>query len=74
MPNTEITLQMVIDELQRTINSRETSYKELVSKGKLSPYTRDHRLHIMQKLLSLAKKAKADKSQTFVQLINQIPQ
>lgn len=73
MPNTEITLQMCIDEMQRTVNGREVSYKELVSKGKLSPYTRDHRQHVMGKILKLLKQAKADRSQTFVQLINTLP-
>lgn len=73
MPSQEITLQMCITELERTIASREKNYAELICKGKFSHYTRDHRQAIMKTLLRLLKKAKAEKPQTFVQLINQLP-
>lgn len=75
MPSTtDITLQHCITELERTVTTRREKYQQLVSKGKMTPYTRDFRLAVMERLLRLCKKAKAEKDNTLFNQLKQIHQ
>lgn len=69
-----ITLQHIITELERTVSSRKESYQSLVKSGKMSPYTRDHRVAVMERLLQVCRQAKAEKENTVFQQLKNIHQ
>lgn len=71
---TDITLKMCIEELERTVASRKTMYPQLVNNGKMTPYTRDKRINIMQRLLELCKNAQKNKSETLFSSLKKLPE
>lgn len=68
-----ITIDMCIEELERLGAIMKKSYPDQVKESKLTPYERDHRYRVNEKLISLLKEAKANKQtngETFIQLLN----
>lgn len=74
---TDITLSMLLDELERQRRYFKDHYPGLVKKGKITPYQRDHRISINNKLIDLVKQAIANKKTNgpkLLHLLNELPQ
>lgn len=50
MPTTEITFEMMLNEIRRVHKIMVDTYPRLVEQRKLDPYTRDHRLNVWAKI------------------------
>ena len=75
---TQITLDMCIAEMERQQQYYRKYYSdpEILKRSKITPYERDHRISINNKLLELlyqAKQNKAINGPKFLDLINQLP-
>lgn len=67
-----INLHHVIAELAATIEHRKSGYPKLVQKRKMTPYTRDHKIAVMEILLQCAVTAR-DTNTTLYQQIQKLP-
>ena len=68
---------MCLEELRRIRLVMQKHYPEMIRNGKISPYTRDHRFAVSDKLITMLLQAKANKKKisqnNFNQLLNQLP-
>ena len=63
-----INLNHVIAELTATIEHRKRGYPKLVKKRKMTPYTRDHKIAVMEILLQCAVTAKHTNTTLYQQI------
>lgn len=74
-PTTEITSEMLINECSRILGCMEAKYPELVEKGKLSTWERDHRYNCLKNTLSILRQLQlleATHKMTFTEILKSI--
>lgn len=72
----DITLEMCQTEITRLYKSMKKTYPNWVKDGIITPYTRDHRLAVMEKMIRLFEEAQENRNTggpTFKQLIKNLP-
>jgi hypothetical protein len=70
---TTITVNHCIIELQRTISSRKIHYAKLVAQKKMTQYTKQSRIEIMETLLRLCYKAAEEENNSVLKELKQLP-